>query len=363
MKRYPLHRPVLGLEEAHAVAAVLESGHLVAGKYVAELEKALAQRCGTEHAVTVSSGTAALHASCTARGVAVGDGVVVPAFGYPATANAVELCGGRAQAADVSPDTFSLTAQTVLAAADSTTVGVLAVHPFGIPAPLDELAAVCESRGWWLIEDAACALGTTRTKWARFPACLSFHPRKTLTTAEGGAVVTNDADFAATIRILRNQGVDPRRKGWQRFVTAGFNYRLSDVHAAIGVVQMNRLDEIIARRRQVVAWYREHLAGVDGVRWPSGYQQEGLSMQSLVIELLEQPRDAEIARLRSRGIETTIGGYATFEQPYFVAKYGRPSKGALAVSHRLAQRCLTLPVTHDMEESDVRAVTKALADD
>lgn len=376
--KLPLHRPVLGDAEAAAVADVLASGHLVQGPRVRAFEAGLAERLGVAHAVAVSSGTAALHLSVAALDLGSGEEVVVPEFGYPATANVVELAGGRVAAADVDEDTFALTAATVEAAASGRTVGVIAVHPFGIPAPLQALTALCEARGWWLIEDAACALGTAVSvgsgpaaqadrRWAdgRWPTCLSFHPRKTLTTAEGGAVVTDDAALAARVRILRNQGVDEAIAGFDRFAAAGFNYRMSDVHAAIGVVQLGRLDGIVAARRRVVGWYREALAPLmerAWVRWPRGYDAPELAMQSLVVDLADGPaRDEVMSGLGQRGIGATLGGYALASQPYYRRRYGRdPAETPVAAG--LYRRSLTLPVTEAMTREDVATVCAALGE-
>jgi dTDP-4-amino-4,6-dideoxygalactose transaminase len=257
-------------------------------------------------------------------------------------------------------------------------VGVIAVHPFGIPAPLQALTALCEARGWWLVEDAACALGTAVTvasgpaaepgrRWAdgRWPICLSFHPRKTITTGEGGAVVSDDAALAARVRTLRNQGVDDAIAGFDRFAAAGFNYRMSDVHAAIGVVQLGRLDGIVAARRRIAGWYREALAPLARrglVRWPRGYDAPELAMQSLVVEVTGGAgRDEVMAGLAARGIGSTLGGYALATQPYYRRRYGRDPERT-PVAARLYRRSLTLPLTEAMSRDDVAGVCAALGE-
>lgn len=358
------------------MAAVLQSGRLVQGPRVAALERRAAQLLGRRHAVAVSSGTAALHLATLVAGCGPGDEVLVPAFGYPATANAVELAGGHAVPVDVDPDTFALTPETIRDALTPRTVGLIAVHPFGIPAPMEAIEALARARGLWWVEDAACSLGTDVSgsscgsdspRWARpgGSVCVSLHPRKTATSGEGGLVLTDDDGDAHRFRVLRNQGVDPFVEGWARFVEAGFNYRLSELHAAVGEVQLGRLDAIVASRRRVAGWYRSALTDRellrDVVRWPKGYEEPGLNVQSLVVELGEGvDRDGVIRALRAQGVETTIGGYGLAEQPYYAQRYDLDPRRFPAAT-RLAHQSLTLPVTHAMSATDVEAVVERLA--
>ena len=367
----PLHRPVLGAAEAAAVAEVLASGHLVQGPRVAAFEAAVAERLGMAHAVACSSGTAALHLSLRSLGVGAGDDVLVPAFGFPATANAVELCGARAVPADVDLDTFALTAGSLERAATERTVGVIPVHPFGIPADMQALEGWAGARGVWMLEDAACALGTAQPegRWAsgRHPVCLSFHPRKTITTGEGGMVLTGDAALARRARRLCNHGMaapgEPEAGSWQRFVEAGFNYRMTDIAAAIGLCQLQRLDGIVAGRQRVVSWYRAALAATSGVRVPAGYALPELSCQSFVVLLDEdRDRDAVIRSLGARGIQTTIGGYDLAEQPYYAGRYDLDQEG-LSGARRAGRSSLTLPVGGEMSAADVERVVTALAEE
>ena len=298
-----------------------------------------------------------------ALGATPHDEVIVPAFGFPATANAVELAGARACLADVDADTYAITPASVEAVATDRTVGVIMVHPFGIPGPTNELKALCDARGWWLLEDAACALGTEQEgRWGSgdVPFCLSFHPRKTITTGEGGVVVTNDDALARSLRLLRNHGMAPDAPGWRRFSQVGFNYRMSDLAAAIGLVQLDRLDGIVAERQRVVGLYQEALSSIDGVVCPSGYGAGGLSMQSWVVTLDPRvSRDQVIGRLADEGIQTTLGGYALAEQPYYEERYGLRSED-YPVAARMAACSLTLPVTVDMDASAVERVVRCL---
>ena len=260
---------------------------------------------------------------------------------------------------------MALTVDSVNAVATERTVGVIPVHPFGIPAPMAALTALAHERGWWMVEDAACALGTARRgRWSQgeHPVCLSFHPRKTVTTGEGGAIGVNDPQLAQRLRELRNHGMaaDGHDRGWQRFTGVGFNYRMTDIAAAIGLVQMDRLDGFVGRRREIMAIYRELLTDVPGVRWKTGYDQPELSVQSMVVEVVTPgQRDHVIAALAAQGIATTIGGYSLSEQPFWVQRDAL-DPSSYPVASRLADGALTLPVTHGMTRADVARVVDAL---
>ncbi|MDP6946164.1 MAG: DegT/DnrJ/EryC1/StrS aminotransferase family protein, partial [Myxococcota bacterium] len=247
----PLHRPLLGEAEITALAEVIQSGHLVQGPRVAAFEGALAERMERGYVVACNSGTSALHLAIDAMGCGPGDEVIVPAFGFPATANAVELAGARAVPADVDPERMALTPESIHEVCTERTVGIVPVHPFGIPAPMAALDELARQKGWWIVEDAACALGTEpRGRWGQRdrPVCLSFHPRKTVTTGEGGAVAVDDARLATRLRERLNHGIsaDGVDRGWQRFTSVGYNYRMADLAAAIGVIQLGRLDEFVS---------------------------------------------------------------------------------------------------------------------
>ena len=237
------------------------------GPKVAELEEALAGAVGTAHAAVVSSGTAALHLALLALEIGPGDEVIVPAYTFPATANVVELCGARAVLADVDPDTFNLDPAAVAAAVTPRTRAVMAVHLFGRPAEWEALQTAVPQEVA-LVEDAAGALGA---RYRDVPcgalgvaACLSFHPRKIVTTGEGGAVTTDDAALDSAVRRLRHHG-------WQTLGdmrAPGFNYRLPDLLCAIGIPQVARLEDLLRARELVAEWYTERLGDLVPRRGP-----------------------------------------------------------------------------------------------
>ena len=346
-----LARPDVGDQELAAVEEVLRGGQLTMGPKVAEFESAIASAVGTAHAAAVSSGTAALHLALLALEIGPGDEVIVPAYTFPATANAVELCGARAVLADVDPDTFAVDPAAVAAAVTPRTRAVLAVHLFGRPVEWEALQTAVPQEVV-LVEDAAGALGAryrgTPCGSLGVAACLSFHPRKIVTTAEGGAVTTDEAALDAAVRRLRHHG-------WATpgdMTGPGYNYRLPDVLCALGIPQLARLEELLRARERVAGWYEERLEHV--VATPRAGDGDSHGWQAYVVQL--EQRDAAIEELRGEGIETQIGTWALHRLvPY-------RSQGSFPGADRAFERALALPLATTTSESEVDRVASALTE-
>ena len=346
-----LARPDLGEAELAAVAEVLESGQLTMGPQVAAFEHAVAEAVGTADAVAVSTGTAALHLALLALGIGPGDEVIVPAYTFPATANAVELCGGRAVLVDVDPETFLAQAEHVAAAVTPRTRAVLAVHLFGRPVAWEELQTAVPQEVA-LLEDAAGALGAryrgTPCGALGLLACLSFHPRKVVTTGEGGAVTTDEAELAAAVRRLRNHGITIGDR--VDIAAPGFNYRLPDVLCALGIPQLERLESLLQARERVAGWYTERLAHLVGT--PSADEGDRHGWQAYVVAV--DRRDEALAGLRSQGIEAQIGTYAVNRLSAY------RDRGSFPGADAAFERALALPFATSMTEDDVDRVCTAL---
>jgi perosamine synthetase len=327
------------------VAEVLESGQLTMGPKVDEFERALAAACAVEHAVVVSSGTAALHLAVLALGIGPGDEVLVPAYTFPATANVVALAGARPVLVDVDPETMNIAPER--AEIGSRTKAVIAVDLFGRPARIEQLP-----EGVPVLEDAAGALGARRQgrPCGSFGALatLSFHPRKIVTTGEGGAVTTNDPELADSIRRLRHHGIEPRREF--EIAHPGLNYRLSDILCAVGIPQLARLDELLAERSRVAAGYAERLAGV--VQTPAADDGDVHGCQAYVIQV-DDAAD-KIAALRAQGIEAQVGTYALDRLAAY--RDQREFPGA----SRVFERAIALPFHTKLTEVELDRVAGAL---
>jgi perosamine synthetase len=347
-----LGKPDVGAEELAAVAAVLESGQLTMGPLVEEFEALVAEACDVPYAVAVSSGTAALHLAVLALGIGPGDEVIVPAYTFPATANVVALAGARPVLVDVDPATMNLDLAQLPAALSPRTKAVLAVHLFGRPLDWDALAAAVPE-GVVLLEDAAGALGARYQGRAcgslGTEGCLSFHPRKTVTTGEGGAVTTSDPGLAEAIRRGRHHGIDASG-GAVDIAVPSTNYRLSDLLCAVGIPQMRRLPELLAGRRRAAEGYTERLA--DAVLTPSADTGDEHGWQAYVVQL--DRRAEALVGLRAQGIEAQIGTYALHHLSAF-ADQG-PFPGADAVFGR----ALALPFHTFLTDGDLDRVAEAL---
>ena len=348
-----LARPDVGEAELAAVAEVLASGALTMGPRVGELECALAGAVGTADAVAVSSGTAALHLTVLALGIGPGDEVIVPAYTFPATANAVELTGARAVLVDVDPRTFLMRPDAVAAAVTESTRAVIAVHLFGRPVAWEELQTAVPQHVV-LVEDAAGALGAryrgTPCGALGLAACFSFHPRKIVTTGEGGAVTTDEPELAAALRRLRHHGLTTEA-GVVDIPAPGLNYRLPDVLCALGIPQLERLEQLLTARERVAGWYEERLGHLVETPGPAAGDRHG--WQAYVVGLAR--RDEALAALRAQGIEAQIGTYAVNALGAYAGR------GAFPGADEAFARALALPFATTTTEDEVERVVAALA--
>lgn len=353
-----LASPDIRQDDLRRANRVIRSGNLVQGKYVARFETALSGLTGVEHCSVVSSGTAALHLALLALGVRPGDGVLVPAFTFPATANVVERLGARTVLCDVDATRYVMTPEAVAGVMDAQSAGtitaVIVVHEFGFPADIEGIRAVAKRHGARVIEDAACALGTLANgrHAGHFGdlACLSFHPRKALTTGEGGAVLSRDAPLIARIKELRSHGIRVEN-GTRDFVDAGLNYRMTDFQAALGVGQVPRFPRELTARRALAVRYLEQLRGEQRLRVPA--TDAGHSWQSFMVVLSQQiDRDGLIRTLRSKGIESGLGAQALHCLRYYRERYGY-SEDAFPAAAELYRKGLSLPMHGRLATGDV----------
>lgn len=370
----PIRITVPSLDEADfaAVRAVLESGFLVQGPHVEAFERAVAEVAGTAHAVAVTNCTAALQMALMALDVRSGDIVVTTAYSWLSTANVVELCGARPVFVDVELDTFNLdpaaldaTLARLFATAETArrVKAVLPVHTFGQMADVDRIGEVCARYGVPVVEDAACALGASwngrRAGSAGVMGCFSFHPRKAVTTGEGGVITTDDAALADYLRALRNHGQQRGADGATRFVLAGFNNRLTEFQGALGVSQMAKLDRIVNARLAGAARYDALLSG-SAVQPPAVPGGSRHVYQSYVVLLPDgADRAAVLGHLREADIEATVGTYHMPMTDFFRTRDGF-TEGDFPNADAVFRRAVTLPLHEVLSEADQGRVAESL---
>lgn len=360
-----LSQPNISETAIAAVADVLRSGQLVHGQECEAFERELASYLGCREVILVSSGTAALHVALLAHDIGQGDAVIVPDFTFPATANAVALTGARPILVDVLPGTYTLdTAQFEEAVQNwrgpERLRAVMPVHEFGCVADMPEINRIAEEHGLVVVEDAACALGASLAgrkagTWGD-AGCFSFHPRKTLTTGEGGAIVTENPDLAARMRRLRNHGMERTEKG-MRFLESATNYRLTNFQAALGRMQLPLLDKWISQRAALATTYIElltqlHTNGLLVLPTPA----PGHSWQTFMVVLNPLfDRDQIIAQLLEQGVEANLGAQSLTEIGIHGTPKPHPAHGPALYRHGLA-----LPLFERMTLTDIQRVVVAL---
>jgi perosamine synthetase len=363
-------RPELGDEEIEALGNVVRSGWVAQGPAVQAFEESVASFCGADHAVAVSSCTAALHLCLVAAGIGPGDEVVVPSMSFIATANAVVHSGARPVFAEVEADTFNLDPSDVEGRIGPAVRAIVLVHQLGLPGRLDEFQRIARERNLVLIEDAACALGSTYR--GRHIGCdgryvaFSFHPRKLITTGEGGIILTDSADVAERLRRLRHHGMsisDLERHSATRvhvesYPVIGFNYRLSDLQAAVGTQQVRRLPTILARRRELASVYDDALEDLAAIQLPARPADVEWNVQTYAVRIPgigRNHRDDLMQSMLDEGIATRPGVMTIHSQPPYLRE-----GTSLPVSEKASADSLMLPLHAGLSSDDVRRVCKIL---
>ena len=366
----PVMIPMLGEEEALAAADAVRSGWVAQGPRVARFEQEFAATVGAEHGVAVSSCTTALHLALVVLGAGPGDEVIVPSLSFIATANAVRYVGATPVFADVDLATGNLTVETVDAVRTPRTRAIIAVHQGGVPFDTAALRKAADGWGVALVEDAACAAGATAygqpAGAGAAIAAWSFHPRKLITTGEGGMVTVDDPERAGRLRRLREHGMSvsaadrhaSAQPVLEAYLETAYNYRMTDIQAAVGIVQLGRLAGLVAQRRALAARYHELLAGVDGlvpVRDPAHGQTNYQSFWVL-LDGFPAGRDEVLAELAARGVSARRGIMAAHLEP----AYADVTPGPLPVTERLTRESLILPLHHALSDDDQEHIVGVL---
>ncbi|MFL5982136.1 MAG: DegT/DnrJ/EryC1/StrS family aminotransferase [Gaiellaceae bacterium] len=367
-RELPLSRPWLDEREEELVLEVLRSGRLSLGPWIERFEQEIAERVGAPYAVAVSSGTAGLHLLCKVAGLGPGDEVVTSPLSFVSSANCFILEGATPVFADVDPITLNLDPAAVEAAITERTRAIVAVDMFGFPCELDALRALADRHGLALIEDACESLGAEyrgRPLGAHGPsAAFAFYPNKQMTTGEGGVITTHSEEESRVLTSLRNQGrsYEPDA-AWFHHVRVGLNYRWTELQAAIGIAQLEKLDRILALRGEAARRYTEMLAGVDGVEPPAPDDDDRKRSWFVYVVKLDPAIDraAVMATLRAEGVSTAEYVPCIHLQPYMREQFGF-SEGLCPVAEETARRTFALPFFTQIDADDQQRVVDVLRD-
>jgi perosamine synthetase len=357
----PISKPYIGAREKELVLEALDSGWVSSiGKYIDEFEAGFARYCGTEYALAVSNGTTGLHLALAAIGLQPGDEVIVPDLTFVATANAVAYTGATPVLADIDPDTLCIDPVSVKSLISERTKAIIPVHLYGHPADMDALAEITAASGIDLIEDAAEAHGAEyrgrRVGGLAKCGVFSFYGNKVITTGEGGMLTTNDREFYLRAKRLRDHAMSPQRRYFHE--ERGFNYRLTNLQAAVGVAQLERIDDFLHRRAEIMDWYNSAIATSGQVRLNQvkNWAKSAFWMVCLEVDWFDEAsREAFMLALKKRGIDT---------RPYFCALSSMPmyAQQALPVSAFKARIGLNLPTYYELTKSDVQRIASEVND-
>lgn len=387
----PIAMPVLGAEEQQAIQRPLSSGWVTQGREVAAFEEAFAKYVGADHACAVSSCTAALHLALHVLGVGPEDEVITVSHSFIATANAIRYCGGRPVFVDIEPQTFNMDPGLVEAAISSRTKAIIVVHQLGMPADLAAILEIAKSRGIPVVEDAACAVGSEilfGDRWQRIGvplgeiACFSFHPRKVITTGDGGMLTTNNAALYERLVKLRQHAMDVNDRTrhqanaviFERYPELGFNYRMTDIQGAMGLEQLKRLPGIVARRRELAGNYSRELASISGLMVPQEPTWARSNWQSYCVRLPAHAKQKTVMQsMLDEGIATRRGVMCIHREASYPAELWRSveqssnpadttdqNQKPLGESEAAQDHCILLPLYPQLTLEQQQRVAQAL---
>jgi perosamine synthetase len=351
----PISKPLIGPREKELVLDALDSGWVSSiGRYIDEFEANFARYCGTEYALTVSNGTTGLHLALAALGIGAGDEVIIPDLTFVATANAVAYTGATPVLADIDADTLCLDPASVKALITPRTKAIMPVHLYGHPADMDALRDIADAHRLFIVEDAAEAHGAEyrgrRVGGLGTCAVFSFYGNKVITTGEGGMLITNDPELYQRARRLRDHAMSPERRYFHE--ERGFNYRITNLQAALGVAQLERIDDFLHRRTEIMDWYHAEIPATEQVRLNrvKNWARSAFWMVCLEVDWFdEKRRDVFMRALKARGIDS---------RPYFCTMSSMPMyrQPPLRVAATKAQIGLNLPSFYELTKSDVRRI-------
>lgn len=359
----PLASPDISETDIEKVSKVLRSGMLVQGPNVIELEQRFAALCKTEAAIAVSNGTATMHLVLKALGIGVGDEVIVPAFSYVATANVVELVGATPVFVDVEERTFNIDVKKIESKISARTKAIIPVHEFGLACDIEKVSAIAEQYKLIVIEDAACALGATQNTLPvgsfGIAGSFSLHPRKSVTSGEGGVITLNDIHLCKKIRQLRNHGIE-MGTGEMIFEEAGFNYRMTDFQAALAVSQLERIEEIIAKKQQLSEVYFNEInsSRIQLPFVPAGRNHTWQTFHLLLAEDINQKQAINV--LREAGIGTNYGAQCIPAQHYYQLKYRENYRDKYPNAWKAYTQGLAVPLYEKLTKEQIQYIAKTI---
>ena len=365
MNFIPLMSPNITEHDVNAVVEVLRSGMLVQGAQVAAFEREVAKYLNVKNAVAVSNGTASLHLALITLGVEASDEVIVPAFSYIATANVVEIVGAKCVFVDIEPGTFNIDVAQIERLITYRTKAIIPVHEFGLACDISQIVKLAQKHRLFVIEDAACALGARENekRVGTFGNIGSFslHPRKAVTSGEGGLLSTDDDELAAKFRVLRNHGIEMGDGGRMDFVAAGFNYRMTDFQAALVRGQFKKLDKIIEDRNNLAEIYFEHLQNLAAIAVPTLPENKNHLWQTFHTVLSDEiDRDAFIGKLKEKGIGTNYGAQCIPAQTFYQNKYELNCQKLFPNAMRAWRQGLALPLYEKLKPKQIRFVAETV---